>query len=122
MKIVVDMNLSRDWVSGLRQAGIEATHWTEVGPEDAADETIMAWAQTNDAVVLTRDLDFAAALTMLRLNSPSVVQLRADQTSPGRHLPLVKQVLSLHSEALGHGAIITVEDGRVRIRKLSPED
>ncbi len=61
MKLVVDMNLSTDWSSALRAEGFEAVHWVAVGPLDAGDEDIMAWASANEAIVLTRDLDFATA-------------------------------------------------------------
>lgn len=116
------MNLSGDWVSALRAADIDAVNWAAIGPQDAADEAIMAWAQANDAVVLTRDLDFAATLVLLRLDSPSIIQLRIDQARPDRHVPLVKRALSFHHTRLERGAIVTIEEDRVRVRALDPDD
>lgn len=118
MRLVVDMNLSTDWVSALGNASIEAVHWSTIGPQEASDVAIMAWAHANGAVVLTRDLDFAAMLTRQRLASPSVIQLRIDQVRPERHLSLVQRALSLHRHHLEHGAIVTLEDERVRVRVL----
>jgi predicted nuclease of predicted toxin-antitoxin system len=81
VKLVVDMNLSIDWIPALQGANIEAVHWTTIGEPDASDEAVMNWAEANGAVVLTRDLDFAAMLTVHGLGSPSVIQLRTDQWS-----------------------------------------
>jgi predicted nuclease of predicted toxin-antitoxin system len=46
MKLLVDMNLSPDWVAVLEQAGWETVHWSNVGNPRAADSEIMAWAMT----------------------------------------------------------------------------
>jgi predicted nuclease of predicted toxin-antitoxin system len=43
MKLVVDMNLSSDWIPALRAVGIDAIHWTTAGAHDATDEAIIAW-------------------------------------------------------------------------------
>jgi predicted nuclease of predicted toxin-antitoxin system len=120
MKLVVDMNLSTDWIPALRTVGIEAVHWAAIGPHDASDEAIMAWAHVNEAIVLTRDLDFAATLTMQGLALPSVIQLRIDQVRTERHLPLVQRALSLYQSHLEKGAILTLEEKRMRVRVLDP--
>ena len=61
MKLLVDMNLSPRWVAVLSDAGIEAAHWSTLGPSDAPDSEIMAYASENDCVMLTHDLDFPSA-------------------------------------------------------------
>jgi predicted nuclease of predicted toxin-antitoxin system len=119
MKLVVDMNLSTDWIPALRTVGIEAVHWAAIGPHDARDEAIMAWAYENEAIVLTRDLDFAAMLTMQGHALPSVIQLRIDQVRTERHLALVQRALSLYQSHLEKGAILTLEEKRMRVRVLN---
>jgi predicted nuclease of predicted toxin-antitoxin system len=57
MKIVIDMNLSPDWVKVLQDAGLEAVHWSTMGDIRAADEVIMSWARENEFIVFTHDLD-----------------------------------------------------------------
>ena len=39
------------WVELLRQAGLEAVHWSTIGRANARDAEIMAWAATNGHVV-----------------------------------------------------------------------
>lgn len=122
MRIVNDMNLSAEPVPALAEVGIEAIHWSRIGDEASSDEDIMAWAQENDAIILTRDLDFGAIVTLLGLRSPSVVEIRVRQVDHVRHTGRLKRVLTLQSERLARGAIVTVESERVRVRRLEPFD
>ncbi len=121
MKLVVDMNLSTDWVPALRAVGIEAVHWTEVAAQEAEDAEIMAWALANGSIVLTRDLDFAAALTMQERTAPSVIQMRIAQARPDRHVELVQRALSRHRAHLDQGAVVTLESDRIRVRVLTSD-
>jgi predicted nuclease of predicted toxin-antitoxin system len=76
VKIVVDMNLSPEWVPLFVREGFEACHWKDIGETDAPDVEIVHWAAHNNHVVLTQDLDFAQLLFMTRAVTPSVVLLR----------------------------------------------
>jgi len=51
LRIVVDMNLSVEWIPLLELAGWSAVHWSAIGDPRAEDATIMAWALTNRHVV-----------------------------------------------------------------------
>ena len=82
MKLLVDMNLSPNWIGLLNDAGWEAVHWSAVGKGTAPDSEIMAFAAANDYVVLTHDLDFSAILATTHGEKPSVVQIRAEDLSP----------------------------------------
>jgi predicted nuclease of predicted toxin-antitoxin system len=44
MRVVVDVNLAPAWAERLRTARHEAQHWSEIGPLDAKDSEILAWA------------------------------------------------------------------------------
>lgn len=57
IRILIDMNLSPDWVPLLQHAGWSATHWSIVGDSKATDRTIMGWAEANGYIVFTHDLD-----------------------------------------------------------------
>lgn len=52
MKIVIDMNLSPEWVSVFEAAGYEAVHWSSVGDIKAKDTVIMAWAVCTPSIYL----------------------------------------------------------------------
>jgi len=44
VQLVVDMNLSVEWVAELASHGWSAVHWSTVGDPSAEDSVIMAWA------------------------------------------------------------------------------
>jgi predicted nuclease of predicted toxin-antitoxin system len=44
MKLLVDMNLSPDWVPFLANANIESVHWSTAGPANAPDAEIIDFA------------------------------------------------------------------------------
>lgn len=122
MRFVIDMNLSPRWVDHLTARGLEATHWSMVGAGAASDVAIMAYAAEHDRVVLTHDLDFGAILAATGGAKPSVVQIRADDTSPemiGEH---VVRALKQANAELERGALLTVEPQRARLRLLPLRD
>jgi predicted nuclease of predicted toxin-antitoxin system len=82
MKLLVDMNLSPRWVGLLTGAGTEAAHWSSLGPVNASDPEIKAFAKANGHVVLTHALDFSAILAATQGDKPSVAQIRSEDVSP----------------------------------------
>jgi predicted nuclease of predicted toxin-antitoxin system len=48
MKLLVDMNLSPRWVPFLAASQLDAVHWSMVGPVNATDTEIMAYARGMD--------------------------------------------------------------------------
>jgi predicted nuclease of predicted toxin-antitoxin system len=118
MKLLVDMNLSPRWVAVLVDAGFEAAHWSTLGAKNAPDPEIMAYAKINDFVVLTHDLDFGAILAATHGEKPSVVQIRAENVSPGVIAAQVIAALRQMASELEEGALLTVDANRTRLRVL----
>jgi predicted nuclease of predicted toxin-antitoxin system len=56
MKILIDMNLSPQWVDWFTIAGIESVHGCNIGAATAKDPEIMALALSNGYIVFTHDL------------------------------------------------------------------
>jgi len=118
MKLIVDMNLSPRWVGLLTGAGMQAVHWSMIGRRNAPDSEIMAYATTNDYVVLTHDLDFSAILAATHGEKPSVVQIRAEDVSPDViGLQVIAALRQMKSD-LKEGALLTVDPNRTRLRLL----
>ncbi|MEO6437253.1 MAG: DUF5615 family PIN-like protein [Tepidisphaeraceae bacterium] len=118
MNVLIDMNLSPDWVGVLCGAGHQAVHWSAVGNPDATDETIFYWAQTHDFVVFTHDLDFGALLAATGAATPSVMQLRTQDTFPDTVGALLLSALQTFEMELRQGALIVVDTRRSRVRVL----
>ena len=118
MKILIDMNLSPSWARVLNEAGMEAIHWSEVGPATTPDPAIMAYATANGFVILTNDLDFGIALATTNTERPSVAQIRGEDLRPvsiGNHVVLALQQVQVELEA---GALLTIDPKRTRLRIL----
>ena len=118
MKIIIDMNLSPDWVKVLEHAGWETVHWSTVGDMRATDDVIMSWARENGYIVFTHDLDFGILLALTRAESPSVIQVRTQDIFPEVLGDRVVKVLQEHRSALEKGALITVDEAKSRVRIL----
>jgi predicted nuclease of predicted toxin-antitoxin system len=118
MKILIDMNLSPDWVEVLRQAGHEAVHWSSVGQPQVPDAEILQYARERGQVLFTHDLDFSALLASSRRIGPSVIQVRTHNVLPDSIGSLLIAVLEEHATALQDGALISVDEQTARVRIL----
>ncbi|BAY89894.1 MULTISPECIES: DUF5615 family PIN-like protein [unclassified Tolypothrix] len=122
MKILIDMNLSPDWVPVLESAGFEAVHWSTIGNPSATDKEIMAWALTNDYIVFTHDLDFGTLLAMTQADAPSVIQVRSQDILPAKLGNLVINALRQFQQELAMGALVTVDEAKAKVRILPIQD
>lgn len=118
MKIVIDMNLSPQWVEVLNAAGYESVHWTDIGAPNAPDREILLWTRSKGFVVFTHDLDFGAILAATGADSPSVIQLRTQNISPKRLGKLVISAFKQFEELLHQGALVSIDEKRARARIL----
>lgn len=118
MKILVDMNLSPRWREALEASGHEAVWWRHVGPANAPDEVLFAWAREQGYTILTADLDFGHLLSLTGEDGPSVILLRLPYTEPPEALPPVLEVLRRFPEALERGALAVIGPEKTRVRLL----
>ena len=118
LRIVVDMNLSVEWVQFLEQAGWPAVHWSAIGDPRADDATIMAWASAHDCLVFTHDLDFGTTLALTHAGKPSVIQVRSQRVLPEHIGPIVLGALKQYEQELAVGALLVVESAKSRVRIL----
>ena len=118
MKLLIDACLSLLWVEFLRDHGIEARHWAEIGDPAAPDEVIFTYAEANGWTVLTHDLDFGSLLSTRRARFPSVIRIRAQDVMPAAMGPVVLRALRFSARYLETGALVTVDLLRSRVRVL----
>jgi predicted nuclease of predicted toxin-antitoxin system len=118
MNILIDMNLSPEWVEAFEKYGWHAAHWSEIGDPRVPDYIIMDWARSNGYIVFTHDLDFGTLLADTQAESLSVIQVRTQDTLPSSLENLIAEVLKEYESVLEAGALITVEHARSRMRVL----
>jgi predicted nuclease of predicted toxin-antitoxin system len=121
MILLLDMNLSPAWSIYLDQNGIEARHWSSLGPATATDVDIMRYAAEHGFHVVTNDLDFGSILAATQGRKPSVIQIRSDNLGPQTIGPSVVAALKQMEAALNDGALLTIDPKRIRVRLLPLE-
>lgn len=121
MKILIDMNLSPDWVAAFAAENIESVHWSTVGDPRAKDVEIIGYARSNAYIVFTHDLDFGTILVLTHAAGPSVIQVRTQDILPSSLAATVISVVQKNESALGKGALIVVDEARARVRILPLE-
>ena len=118
MRLLIDMNLSPDWVLVLLEHGFDAVHWSSLGAANAPDSEIIGYAFQHRCVVFTHDLDFGIILAHSKAGGPSVIQVRTNDVSPKHLSALVVTTLNKYREVIEAGALVTVDEFKSRIRIL----
>ena len=117
MKLLLDMGISRTVADGLAALGHDVVHVRALDPR-AEDRWIAAHARGEDRVVVTADLDFGDIVAHSEDGRPSVVLLRLRDSAPPRVLSELALALENHDAGLASGAVVLVEEGRCRVRRL----
>ncbi len=98
MRFLVDAQLPPALVQLLREHDHEAEHVTDIGPADMSDRDIWRYALEHDAVIVTKDEDFADMVATGR-ESPAVVWVRVGNTRRAVLLawfdPLIEQIVDM---------------------------
>lgn len=118
MRLVLDVNLPPKLAEALRKIGLDAVHWTDVGPTTAPDSEILAWAAANDRAIVTQDLDFPELLALSNARLPSVVLLRNANALGPSLASILKSATEQCRDALNDGAIVVVDARGLRVRTL----
>lgn len=118
MKLLLDQGLPRSAVTLLRAAGLDADHVGDRGHAAAADATILALAVAEGRTIVTLDADFHTLLALAGATEPSVVRIRIEGLRAEALAALIQSVLAQAGADLEAGAVVTVQEGRLRIRRL----
>jgi predicted nuclease of predicted toxin-antitoxin system len=121
MRFLADMGISPKVVDVLERLGHQAVHLQEQGLHRLRDSAILEKARTERRILLTHDLDFGDLLAASGADLPSVILFRLRNMRPERVDLYLLNIISQYAEALEEGAIITVTEGRVRVRSLPLE-
>lgn len=119
LKLLLDANLPPSLANRLRTFGLVVEH---AGRDrrlgSASDEVILAHAREHGEVIVTHDLDFGTLLAIEGSSTPSVIVLRLQRPTLDELAERVASCVSRVADALAAGAIVSVEDAAIRIRKL----
>ncbi|MFN8443407.1 MAG: DUF5615 family PIN-like protein [Caldilineaceae bacterium] len=118
MKFLLDMNLRRGFRNLLLKEGHSCRHVGDIRMSRASDTAIIEEARKSQEVIITFDLDFGHLLAFSGESTPSVIIFRTRNTDLSGMLSRLVDSWSELSEPLSDGAIVTIEDYSIRIRRL----
>jgi predicted nuclease of predicted toxin-antitoxin system len=118
MRFLVDMNLATEVARWLRAQGHDAVHLRELGLQELGDQAVLAKATAEKRAVLTFDLDFADIAAAAGAAPLAVILFRLRSARTARIIDRLQGVLASAAPALEKGAVVIVEEARVRVRRL----
>jgi predicted nuclease of predicted toxin-antitoxin system len=119
MRFLIDASLSPVVADRLRAAGHDAVHVGEALRVDAPDSAVLDHAAEHERVIVAADTDFGTLLARRSASKPSFVLFRR-QTGrrPADQAALLLDHLRDIERDLEAGAVVVIEEGRIRVRQL----
>jgi predicted nuclease of predicted toxin-antitoxin system len=119
VRLLLDNNLSPQLVGLLAVQGHEVEHVRDHEMQAATDEAVMQLAADRGLVLISADTDLGRLLQISQAPGPSVVLVRtAGSRKPPAQAKLLLDNLPAVADDLARGALVVLEDTRVRIRDL----
>ena len=118
LEFLTNMNISPLTVEKLRKKGWSIVRVSEVMDRGSKDIDILIYAQQQNKVVITQDLDFSAILALGGYGKPSLINLRLENPRPDLVTSRIIEVVSNMEKELEEGVVITVDETSARYRNL----
>jgi predicted nuclease of predicted toxin-antitoxin system len=118
VKLLLDQGLPRSAAGLLRATGIDTVHVGEIGYATAEDSASLQLGVARQRVIVTLDADFHALLARSGEAMPSVIRIRIEGLRAELLVNLLESVLAACEPDLEAGAVVTVQQNRLRIRRL----
>ena len=118
MNILLDQGVPRSAAMLLGAAGFDAVHTGEIGLATAPDSAVLQAARDGKRILVTLDADFHALLARSGAASPSVIRIRIERLRGEQVAAIVQTLIHRCRDDLERGAAVTVQQARVRVRRL----
>jgi len=118
MKFLLDQGIPRSSAPILRSLGFDAVHAGECGLSTAPDSRILEAGREQDRIVVTLDSDFHTIMALSDWVRPSVVRIRIEGLRAPEMAHLIVKIIDLCRNDIEEGALVSVDDKRVRLRRL----
>lgn len=105
------------WLNEVRNS-FEVFHVLQIGLNGRSDQEIYDWAQSQKAVVITFDEDFAD-LRAFPLTHHGVIRLRVWPTTVEETKDALQRLFDQTSDEEIRGALIVIDEAKIRIRRAS---
>jgi len=118
MKLILDQGLPRSSVRLLQEQGHDVLHTGECGMSCSSDIEIIEFARQQDRVVVTLDSDFHTIMALTEADSPSIIRIRIEGLRAEGLANLLQKVLEKCQDDIIAGAMVSVNQKQIRLRKL----
>ena len=118
IKILLDQGLPRSSVKMLNDKGWDVIHTGDVGLSRATDRQLLEYARNENRIIITLDSDFHAILATENVGAPSVIRIRNEGLKGPDFAELITKILPQIQDALISGAMVTITENAIRIRKI----
>ncbi|MBI3035368.1 DUF5615 family PIN-like protein [Candidatus Woesearchaeota archaeon] len=112
MKFLVDESVGNKLANLLGSAAYDTLFVGDVMPE-VDDEKIMAFAESENRVLITADKDFGELAFKLKFRINGVIFFRTLTRNPEKQFEMIRDILDK-----AEGKFIVVKEGQIRIRSL----
>jgi predicted nuclease of predicted toxin-antitoxin system len=112
------MGISASIALWLKNQGYDAVHLNDENLFALQDKLIIEKAILEKRIILTADMDFGQLLALNKSQQASVIQFRTSDFTPANIQNKLELLLDKFSNQLDGDFIITIEDNRIRFRKL----
>lgn len=116
------MHLPPAIAARLRETGHDAIHAIDARCGDLPDREIFRRAAEEHRIIVTFDLNFGNIASAAADPATSVILLRLERARASHFWDRLQVAIAQTSDALRTGAIVLVEDARIRVRRTQPED
>ena len=117
-RVLLDQGLPRSAAALLTAAGWDVMHVADIGMSRAGDSAILHRALAEARVCVTLDADFHALLANNEDCGPSVIRIRKEGLDAPALAALLQGIWAGIEDALEDGAMVTVTERSVRVRRL----
>jgi predicted nuclease of predicted toxin-antitoxin system len=118
MRFLADMGVAMRVVEWLREQGHNVAHLRDENLQRMPDLDVFRKAAIEGRILLTFDLDFGEILALSGQNNVSVVLFRLHNTRTPHVIERLDVALQETKEMLESGAIVVIEENRLRVRRL----
>jgi len=115
---LANMNISPLTVEALKNHGWDIIRVSEVMDQKSKDIDVLLFAQKQNRVVITQDLDFSQILALRGYPKPSLISLRFENARPDFLTARIIDVVSNMEKELEEGVVVTVDEISARYRNL----
>ncbi len=118
MRLLCDMGVSLKVLDWLRSQGHDCVHLRDEALQRLPNGEVFTKAIAEDRIVVTFDLDFGELAAMASGQVASVIVFRLRNTRADHVIKRLAIALEQSDTPLREGAIVVVEESRLRIRAL----